>query len=122
MVPMPNSGVSSRPASNAPTIPTIIFSTIPCCAFVCMMMLASQPRIPPQDLLAHEQLGPFVLHLLVCLNFGLQGRIGPSQLSCPGPHPLFEVYVRPAEHRLIFLLQPLQFLCRNVIDAMETMV
>jgi hypothetical protein len=63
-----------------------------------------------------------MLHLLVCLNFGLQGRVGLGQLSCPGPHPLFEACVCPAEHRLIFLLQPLQFLCRNVIDAMGTLV
>jgi hypothetical protein len=47
MVPTPKRGVSRNPASNAPIIPTRTLSMRPCCALVCMMMLAIHPRMPP---------------------------------------------------------------------------
>ena len=43
----PSSGPRRKPPSNAPTMPTTTFSTMPCCASVRMTMLASQPRMPP---------------------------------------------------------------------------
>src|SRR3546814_5152769 len=43
----PRSGDNSRPARNAPTIPTTTFSKMPCWALVRMMILASQPKMPP---------------------------------------------------------------------------
>src|SRR3569623_440989 len=47
MVPVPNSGASSQPPSNAPMMPTITLRNMPCCASVLMIMLATQPRMPP---------------------------------------------------------------------------
>ena len=47
MVPVWNSGASSRPPRNAPTMPTTMLRMMPCLSFVFMTMLASQPRMPP---------------------------------------------------------------------------
>ncbi len=48
MVPMPSRGVSRNPATMAPRIPTTMLRKIPCWASVCIMILASHPRIPPR--------------------------------------------------------------------------
>ncbi len=47
MVPTPTSGEISHPPRKAPTIPTTTFSRMPCWPSVFMIMLASQPTIPP---------------------------------------------------------------------------
>jgi hypothetical protein len=47
MVPIPTSGEISQPPMKAPTIPTTTFRMMPCWPSVFMIMLASQPTIPP---------------------------------------------------------------------------
>src|SRR6185295_952865 len=45
--PAPTSGLMSHPPSSAPTMPTTMFSTMPCCPSVRITRLASHPITPP---------------------------------------------------------------------------
>jgi len=47
MVPVPTRGEINHPPISAPTMPTTIFRSVPCCRSVPIMRLASQPRMPP---------------------------------------------------------------------------
>ncbi len=47
MVPTPTIGEMIQPPRNAPMMPTITFSRMPCCPSVRMIRLASQPTTPP---------------------------------------------------------------------------
>jgi bifunctional non-homologous end joining protein LigD len=47
IVDVPNRGDSRNPPTSAPMMPTTTLRISPCCASVRMMMLASQPTIPP---------------------------------------------------------------------------
>src|SRR5688572_21233234 len=80
MVPVFNNGASSKPPRNAPTIPTMMLSNLPCWSFVPMIMLATQPNNPPTTIHTMKLMAPLLKLVQLVRKLGVQG-------ACPALPP-----------------------------------